>query len=74
MWKMLKEITKIPDCSKPLADIQTLLFIPFQDVYVERLTKQVEKLSGQIALFELQITAQSEETKAAKETYSEVGK
>ncbi|XP_056606298.1 coiled-coil domain-containing protein 40 [Triplophysa dalaica] len=42
-----------------------------QDVYVERLTKQVEKLSGQIALFELQITAQSEETKAAKETYSE---
>ncbi|KAI7808016.1 coiled-coil domain-containing protein 40 [Triplophysa rosa] len=42
-----------------------------QDVYVERLTKHVEKLSGQIALFEVQITAQSEETKAAKETYSE---
>lgn len=40
---------------------------------MERLTKHVEKVSGQITLFEVQITAQSEETKATKETCSEVG-
>lgn len=59
--------------AEPIAGIQMLLFFPCQDVYVERLTKHVEKVSGQITLFEVQITAQSEETKAAKETCSEVG-
>nr|XP_055068885.1 coiled-coil domain-containing protein 40 [Misgurnus anguillicaudatus] len=42
-----------------------------QDFYLDRLTKHVEKLSEQIALYEVQITAQREETKAAMETLSE---
>lgn len=43
-----------------------------QDLYVERLTKHVEKLSEQISLYEVQIIAQTEETKAAKDALSEV--
>ncbi|XP_051567998.1 coiled-coil domain-containing protein 40 [Myxocyprinus asiaticus] len=42
-----------------------------QDLYVERLTKHVEKLSEQISLYEVQIIAQTEETKAAKDGLSE---
>lgn len=43
-----------------------------QDLYVERLTKHVEKLSEQISQYEVQIIAQTEQTKAAKEALSEV--
>lgn len=43
-----------------------------QDLYVERLTKHVEKLSEQISLYEVQIIAQADQTKAAKEALSEV--
>uniref|UniRef100_A0A8C2FQT9 Coiled-coil domain containing 40 n=1 Tax=Cyprinus carpio TaxID=7962 RepID=A0A8C2FQT9_CYPCA len=42
-----------------------------QDLYVERLIKHVEKLSEQISLYEVQIIAQTEQTKAAKEALSE---
>ncbi|XP_017548392.2 coiled-coil domain-containing protein 40 isoform X1 [Pygocentrus nattereri] len=42
-----------------------------QDLYVERLVKQVEKLREQIALYEAQTLAQAEETRAAKETLAE---
>ncbi|RXN36783.1 coiled-coil domain-containing 40 [Labeo rohita] len=42
-----------------------------QDLYVERLTKHVEKLSEQISLYEVQIIAQTEQTKAAKDALSE---
>ncbi|XP_043097267.1 coiled-coil domain-containing protein 40 [Puntigrus tetrazona] len=42
-----------------------------QDLYVERLIKHVEKLSEQISLYEVQIVAQTEQTKAAKEALSE---
>lgn len=42
-----------------------------QDLYVERLTKHVEKLSEQISLYEVQIIAQADQTKAAKEALSE---
>ncbi|XP_056102134.1 coiled-coil domain-containing protein 40 [Rhinichthys klamathensis goyatoka] len=42
-----------------------------QDLYVERLTKHVEKLSEQISLYEVQIIAQTDQTKAAKEALSE---
>ncbi|KAM9490921.1 coiled-coil domain-containing protein 40 isoform 3-T4 [Salvelinus alpinus] len=42
-----------------------------QDLYVERLTKHMERLTEQIALYEVQTIAQSEETQAAKEALSE---
>ncbi|KAK2889086.1 hypothetical protein Q8A67_014461 [Cirrhinus molitorella] len=42
-----------------------------QDLYVERLTKHVEKLSEQISLYEVQIIAQTEQTNATKEVLSE---
>lgn len=44
-----------------------------QDMYVKRLTKDMEGLTEQIAMFETQLIAQSEETQAAKEALSEVG-
>ncbi|XP_059416508.1 coiled-coil domain-containing protein 40 isoform X2 [Carassius carassius] len=42
-----------------------------QDLYVERLTKHVEKLSEQISLYDVQNITQTEQTKAAKEALSE---
>uniref|UniRef100_A0A4W5QVW7 Coiled-coil domain 40 molecular ruler complex subunit n=1 Tax=Hucho hucho TaxID=62062 RepID=A0A4W5QVW7_9TELE len=42
-----------------------------QDLYVERLTKHMERLTEKIALYEVQTIAQSEETQAAKEALSE---
>uniref|UniRef100_A0A671PZ20 Coiled-coil domain-containing protein 40 n=1 Tax=Sinocyclocheilus anshuiensis TaxID=1608454 RepID=A0A671PZ20_9TELE len=42
-----------------------------QDLYVERLTKHVEKLSEQISLYEVQNITQTEQTKAATEALSE---
>ncbi|KAK9540308.1 hypothetical protein VZT92_002769 [Zoarces viviparus] len=42
-----------------------------QDLYVERLTKEKERQTEQIALYEAQAKAQAEETQAAKEAHSE---
>ncbi|TKS69266.1 Coiled-coil domain-containing protein 40 [Collichthys lucidus] len=42
-----------------------------QDLYVERLTKDMERLTEQIAMYEAQASAQGEETQAAKEALSE---
>ncbi|XP_033121483.1 coiled-coil domain-containing protein 40-like [Anneissia japonica] len=42
-----------------------------QDLYVNRLTENVDKLREEIALHEAQCSAQAEETKAAKEALSE---
>ncbi|XP_076871589.1 coiled-coil domain-containing protein 40 [Brachyhypopomus gauderio] len=43
-----------------------------QDLYVERLTKQEEKLREQIALYEAQTLAQAAETRATREAVTEV--
>ena len=49
-------------------DIQMLLYNSLlQDLFVDRLVERVDKLKEEIAMFEAQITAQVEETKAAKE-------
>ncbi|XP_051240947.1 coiled-coil domain-containing protein 40 [Dicentrarchus labrax] len=42
-----------------------------QDLYVERLTKDMESLTEQIAMYEVQAKAQAEETQAAKAALSE---
>ncbi|KAM9769325.1 coiled-coil domain-containing protein 40 [Menidia menidia] len=42
-----------------------------QDMYVERLTKEMERLTEQISMYEAQTSAQAEETLAAKEALSE---
>ncbi|GFR74317.1 coiled-coil domain-containing protein 40 [Elysia marginata] len=42
-----------------------------QDLYVDRLVEKVDKLKEEIAMYEAQISAQSEETKAAKESLME---
>ncbi|XP_010887627.2 coiled-coil domain-containing protein 40 [Esox lucius] len=42
-----------------------------QDLYVERLTKHMERLKEQIALYEVQTAAQSAETRAAREALCE---
>ncbi|XP_046567885.1 coiled-coil domain-containing protein 40-like [Haliotis rubra] len=42
-----------------------------QDLYVDRLVERVDKLKEEMAMFEAQITAQSDETKAAKEALME---
>lgn len=45
-----------------------------QDLLVERLTKDNEKLVEQIALYEAQTRAQAEDTQAAKVSLSEVNR
>ncbi|XP_046379305.2 coiled-coil domain-containing protein 40-like isoform X2 [Haliotis rufescens] len=42
-----------------------------QDLYVDRLVERVDKLKEEMAMFEAQIIAQSDETKAAKEALME---
>ncbi|XP_031419648.1 coiled-coil domain-containing protein 40-like [Clupea harengus] len=42
-----------------------------QDLYVERLTKNKEKLTEEITMYEVQTAAQSEETQAAREALGE---
>ncbi len=39
---------------------------------MERLEKEMERLTQQIAMYEVQASAQAEETRAAKEALSEV--
>lgn len=49
----------------------TVICLVLQDLYVDRLTENVDKLREQISLYEAQFYAQGEETKAAKEALSE---
>ncbi|XP_013409019.1 coiled-coil domain-containing protein 40 isoform X1 [Lingula anatina] len=42
-----------------------------QDLFVDRLVERVDKLKEEIAMYEAQISAQSEETKAAREALTE---
>uniref|UniRef100_A0A3Q4HMW8 Coiled-coil domain 40 molecular ruler complex subunit n=1 Tax=Neolamprologus brichardi TaxID=32507 RepID=A0A3Q4HMW8_NEOBR len=42
-----------------------------QDLYVERLTKELDRLTQQIAMYECKTSAQAEETQTAKEALSE---
>ncbi|XP_059199638.1 coiled-coil domain-containing protein 40 [Centropristis striata] len=42
-----------------------------QDLYVERLTKDMERLTQQVAMYEAQTRAQVEETQAAQEAHSQ---
>lgn len=42
-----------------------------QDLFVDRLVERVDKLKEEIAMYEAQLTAQLEETKAAKEQLME---
>ena len=49
----------------------SFFFFFVQDLYVDRLTETVDKLREQIALYEAQCSAQSEETKAAKDALAE---
>ncbi|CAB1433869.1 unnamed protein product [Pleuronectes platessa] len=43
-----------------------------QDLYVERLTKELERLTQQVAMYESKASAQAEETQAARQVLSEV--
>ncbi len=51
--------------------VLTVSCLVLQDLYVDRLTENVDKLREQISLYEAQFYAQGEETKAAKEALSE---
>ena len=42
-----------------------------QDLYVDRLIERLDKLREEIAMYEAQMTAQSQETKATKEALTE---
>ncbi|KAM9363274.1 coiled-coil domain-containing protein 40 [Symphorus nematophorus] len=66
--KVLKNVKRKAGAEKSQAEEQKLK----QDVYVERLTKEMESLTQQIAMYEAQATAQAEETQAAKEAFTEV--
>lgn len=50
---------------------EDLLCFILKDLYVDRLVERVDKLKEEMAMFEAQITAQSDETKAAKEALME---
>ena len=47
------------------------LSLTLQDIYVNRLVERVDKLQETIAMYDAQITAQREETKAAEDTLAE---
>ncbi|XP_076001592.1 coiled-coil domain-containing protein 40 [Genypterus blacodes] len=65
--KALKNATHKAGAERTQAEDQKLK----QDLYVERLTKDMERLTEQIALYDAQATAQAQETQAAKEAFSE---
>ncbi|XP_053183141.1 coiled-coil domain-containing protein 40 [Scomber japonicus] len=65
--KSMKNATRKAGAEKTQAEEQKLK----QDMYVERLTKDMERLTQQIAIHEAQTSAQAEETQAAKEAFSE---
>jgi len=78
--KKLKQVhtLKAPDVLKVLividevTDVSLKMLLCHQDLYVERLTKEMERLTQQIAMYDAQTSAQAEETGAAKEALSEV--
>ncbi|XP_034744686.1 coiled-coil domain-containing protein 40 [Etheostoma cragini] len=65
--KAMKNVRRKAGAEKTQAEEQKLK----QDIYVERLTKEMERLTQQIAMYEAQAKAQVEETQAAKEALSE---
>ncbi|TDH16399.1 hypothetical protein EPR50_G00020560 [Perca flavescens] len=65
--KAMKNARRKAGAEKTQAEDQKLK----QDMYVERLTKEMERLTQQIAMYEAQAKAQAEETQAAKEALSE---
>lgn len=46
-------------------------FIHSQDLYLDKLTSQIASLEEQLALYDAQYSAQSQETKAVKESVTE---
>ncbi|KAM7418487.1 hypothetical protein PAMA_015890 [Pampus argenteus] len=65
--KSMKNATHKAGAEKTQAEDQKLK----QDMYVERLTKDMERVTQQIAMYEAQTNAQAEETQEAKEAFSE---
>nr|XP_046258864.1 coiled-coil domain-containing protein 40 isoform X2 [Scatophagus argus] len=65
--KAMKNVRRKAGAEKNQAEEQKLK----QDLYIERLTKDMERLTQQIAMSEAQVSAQAEETQAAKEALSE---
>ncbi|CAL1602173.1 unnamed protein product [Knipowitschia caucasica] len=65
--KAMKNATHKAKAEKIQAEEQKLK----QDLYVERLTKEMERLTEQVALYNAQTSAQTEETEAAKQALSE---
>ncbi|XP_070710661.1 coiled-coil domain-containing protein 40 [Pempheris klunzingeri] len=65
--KIMKNARRKADTDKIQAEDQKLK----QDLYVERLTKDMERLTQQVAMYEAQASAQAAETQAAKEALSE---
>ncbi|XP_062304160.1 coiled-coil domain-containing protein 40 isoform X2 [Osmerus eperlanus] len=63
----MKNASRKADAEKTQAEDQKYK----QDLYVERLTKHMERLTEQISMYEVQTLAQSGETKAAKEALAE---
>ncbi|XP_062852644.1 coiled-coil domain-containing protein 40 [Trichomycterus rosablanca] len=63
----LKNATHKAKAEKRQAEEQKLQ----QDLYVERLTKQEEKLKEQISMYKVQTLAQTEETRAARDALAE---
>uniref|UniRef100_A0A3Q3E4K5 Coiled-coil domain 40 molecular ruler complex subunit n=1 Tax=Labrus bergylta TaxID=56723 RepID=A0A3Q3E4K5_9LABR len=65
--KALKNAKHKAGAEKTQAEEQKLK----QDIYVERLMKDLERLTQQVAMYETQASAQAEETQAAKEALAE---
>ncbi|KAM7393646.1 hypothetical protein PAMP_020503 [Pampus punctatissimus] len=65
--KSMKNATHKAGAEKTQAEDQKLK----QDMYVERLTKDMERVTQQIAMYEAQTNAQAGETQEAKEAFSE---
>ncbi|MGH0128960.1 UNVERIFIED_CONTAM: hypothetical protein FKN15_057803, partial [Acipenser sinensis] len=64
---LMKHATQKAETEKAQVEDQKMK----QDLFVDRLTKEVDKLREMIAMYEVQTVAQAEETKAAKEALSE---
>ncbi|RXM36442.1 Coiled-coil domain-containing protein 40 [Acipenser ruthenus] len=64
---LMKHATQKAETEKAQVEDQKMK----QDLFVDRLTKEVDKLREMIAIYEVQTVAQAEETKAAKEALSE---
>ncbi|XP_037546378.1 coiled-coil domain-containing protein 40, partial [Nematolebias whitei] len=65
--KTMKNLQHRAGAEKTQAEDQKLQ----QDLYIDHLTKELERLTRQAAMYEAQKRAQAEETQAAKEAFSE---